>query len=129
MTLGTPRNCNSSFMGGYFIIGLPNCNKWKMTVICISLRFGGSSAATRVPILLICSTANVLSTCLWMEFWSQYHLPFVTFKEGKSLKVFFHLWCFFRLSSFASSILFLPFTLEQIIHRTLSNVPSPSGTC
>ena len=113
-------NCNSSFMGGYYVIGLPNCNKWKMTAICTFLRFGGAPAVTRVPILLTGNIANVLSARLWTELWSQYHSLFFTFKEGKSLRALSHPWCFFRLSFFASSILFLPFNLEHIIHRTLS---------
>ena len=116
-------------MGGYFVIGLPNCNKWKMTVICTSLHFGGAPVVTRVPILWTESAANVLPTHLWTELWSQYHSPFFTFKEGKLLRALFYPWCFFRLSSFASNILSLPITLEQKIHRTLSNVPYPSGSC
>ena len=116
-------------MDRYFVMSLLNYNKWKMIVICTSLRFGGTLAETRVLIFLIDSVANVLSARLWTEFRSQYHLLFFTFKEDMSLNVLFHPWCFFILSYFASNILFLPFTLEQIKHRILLNVPSPSWSC
>ena len=76
-----------------------------MTIICIFLHFGRITAVTRVPILWTCSAANALSIRLCIEFWSQYYSPFFTFKKDKSLRALFHPWCFFRLSSFASSIL------------------------
>ena len=124
-----PKNCNSSFIDGNSIIGIPNCNKWKMIAICTFLHFGGAPTLTRVPIFWTCSVVNALSIRLCTEFWSQYHSPFFTFKEGKAVRVSFHPWCLFILSSFASSISSLLFTLEQIIYQTLSNVPSPSRSC
>lgn len=78
LTLDTPRECKSFFMGGYSVIGLPNCNKLKVIAICTSFCFGRAPAPTRVWILPISNAGNDPSSCLCTKFQSQRHSSFLT---------------------------------------------------